>query len=343
MHGEIPGLKLELSERSKERAFKKYISDTKNRIESELSNLIVKISGLKIHEKLKYALLSDGKRLRPLMLILSAQSVGGSLEDSVPLALAMESLHTATLVHDDIIDHDRVRRGLPAVYEKWSVNDAILVGDALISLAINLAADYGKEVLKITSEAGLALCDGEYIDISLNSIEISESQYLEKIRKKSASLFQAATKCGAISGGGSDFEVGLLGIFGEYFGVAYQLSDDLFDIASPTEAIPKDLKERRLSLPLLHLYRSSSSHGKSILKKDLRSLSGNTHTAHAKKLALERTLRNLKAKGSYRYCRSKIDDCIDQSISALELLADTSFKSHLIQMAMLLRKNAHIS
>lgn len=163
-----------------EKTFQSYVENTKQLVESELSNLISRIAGIRLHEKMEYALLSHGKRLRPLMVILSAQSVGGNQDDVMSLALAIELLHTATLVHDDILDQDKFRRNVPTVHEKWSVNDAILVGDAMISLSINLAADYGREILKIGSETGLALCDGEYMDVSITSIKISENEYLEK-------------------------------------------------------------------------------------------------------------------------------------------------------------------
>ncbi len=318
-----------------EKTFQSYVKDTKRTIESKLSDLISRIADLRLHGKIDYALLSRGKRLRPIIVILGAQSVGGNREDVVSLALAIELLHTATLVHDDILDQDKYRRDVLAVHEKWSVNDAILVGDAMISLAINLAADYGREILKIASETGLALCDGEYMDVSITSTKMSENEYLEKIRKKSASLFKAATQCGAIAGGGSDLEVKCLADFGEHFGMAYQLSDDLSDITSLRDGIPKDLRKRRISLPLIHLYKSSSLVERETLLNDLQILARKDRTV--KKIALDRILQNLKTKGSLGYCREKIDAYIDQSIRDIQSLRDTDFKFYLIQMAKSLR------
>lgn len=318
-----------------EKAFQVYVTKTKQTIESELSALISQLSCLRFHEKIKYALLSQGKRLRPLLVMLSAQSVGGNREKVAPLALAIELLHTATLVHDDILDQDKFRRDALTVHEKWSVSDAILVGDAMIALAIYLAADYGKEALKITSQAGLALCDGEYMDVSIKSLQMSEDEYLEKIRKKAASLFKAAAYCGAMAGGGSDFEVECLANFGEHFGMAYQLSDDLSDVTSLNDGIPKDLGKRRISLPLIHLYKSSSSKERKTLLDDLRILAGKKDCA--KKLALTRVLKNLKTKGSLDYCKKEINKYIDHSIHAIYSLNDTDFKYYLVQMAESLR------
>lgn len=314
-----------------EKSFQSYVENAKQLVESELSNLIPKLSDLRLHERIEYALLSRGKRLRPLMGILSAQSVGGNREDVMSLALAIELLHTATLVHDDILDQDKFRRDVPAVHEKWSVKDAILVGDALMALAINLASDYGREILKIASETGLALCDGEYMDVSTTSIVMSENEYFEKIRKKSASLFKAATQGGAIAGGGSDLEVKCLADFGEHFGMAYQLSDDLSDITSLGNGIPKDLRKRRISLPLIHLYKSSSLVERGTLLHDLQILASEGHGV--KKIALNRILQNLKTKGSLDYCRKKIKEYIDQSIADIRSLRGTDFKFHLIRMA----------
>jgi len=320
-----------------EKTFRLYVESTKQLVESELSNFVSRIAYLRLHGRIEYALLSHGKRLRPLLGILSAQSVGGNREDVMSLALAVELLHTATLVHDDILDQDKFRRDVPAVHEKWSINDAILVGDALIALAINLAADYGREILKIASESGLALCDGEYMDVSTTSIEMSEKEYLEKIRKKSASLFKAATQCGAIAGGGSDLEVKCLADFGEHFGMAYQLSDDLSDITSLTDGIPKDLRKRRIGLPLIHLYKSSSLVERETLLSDLQILAREDRAV--KKIALNRILQNLKTNGSLGYCMKKINEYVDQSIADIQPLRDTNFKFHLVQMAKSLRLN----
>jgi len=324
-----------------EKTFLSYVENTKKLIESELSNFVSRINDLKLYRKVEYALLSHGKRLRPLMVILGAQSVGGNHEDTMSLALAIELLHTATLVHDDILDQDKFRRGVPTVHEKWSVNDAILVGDAMISLAINLAAGYGQEILKIVSEAGLKLCDGEYMDVSMASIKTSENEYLEKIRKKSASLFKAATQCGALAGGGSDFEVKCLADFGEHFGMAYQLSDDLSDVTSLENGIPKDLRKRRITLPLIHLYKSSSLVERETLLNGIQIFKRKADAVE--KIAVNRILQNLKTKGSLSYCREKINKYIDQSIVDIQSLKDTNFKFYFIQLAESLRQEDVLS
>lgn len=328
-------LSTEVKIETNEEMFQAYLEDTKRFVESELSSHLSRFTNLRICEKIRYVLLSPGKRLRPLLVILSAQSVGGNRVQVIKLALSFELLHTATLVHDDILDQDSYRRDIPTVHEKWSTNDAILIGDAMISLGVNLLSDYGPEILKITSETGLALCEGEYMDVSTASIELAGVEYLEKIGKKSASLFQAATRCGAIAGGGSDLEVRCLTDFGEHFGIAYQLSDDFFDVSSSRDGIPKDLRKYRISLPLIHLYKSSSLAEREMLVNDLQTLT--TRDTAASKVPLARVLKNLETKGSLAYCKKKINEYVDLAIADVKPLRNSDFKSYFVQMAELLR------
>ncbi len=320
-------------------SFEKQLYSIKDEIEVELSKLVSRYAKLRFNELIDYAVLSHGKRLRPLLVILSAQSVGGNREKVMKLALAVELLHTATLVHDDILDQDKFRRDIVAVHEKWSTNDAILTGDALISLAINLLADYGKDVTKIASEAGLSLCDGQFMDLSMTSLKTSEIEYLEKTRKKSASLFKAATHCGAKAGGASDSEVICLKDFGEHLGIAYQLNDDLSDITSMTEGIPKDLRKRRITLPLIHLYKFSNLVEREELERDLQILEVND--VSLKKTSLSRILQNLETKGSLSYCRKQTNKFIELAIADIEPLEETVSKHYLVQMAKTIRYNVY--
>jgi geranylgeranyl pyrophosphate synthase len=179
-----------LKQRCTVKSYEDYLAQTRQLINFELSRFVSGLSYLELHPQIEYALLSEGKRLRPLLVILSAQSVGGHVEKVMPLALAFELMHTATLVHDDIIDQDFTRRGKPALHVKWSVDDAILVGDAMIALAVNLASHYGEAILKKVSESALELCNGEHVDISLPLDSATEEEYFTKIKKKSGLSFQ---------------------------------------------------------------------------------------------------------------------------------------------------------
>jgi len=313
-------------------AFKLYVSRTKSQVQSELAKFILRLSKLNLHPQIEYAVMSEGKRLRPLLVILSAESVGGSRDEVMPLALAFELMHTASLVHDDIIDQDEMRRGRPAVHKKWSMNDALLTGDALIALAIDLASGYGETTLKAVAQSALELCDGEDMDLTFSLKTASEEPYFRKIGKKSASLFRAAAYCGALAGGGTPSEAHSLSAFGENFGIAYQLRDDLLDLASSPsiKSIPADLKTARLTLPLIHLYETSGLREREQLESDLRFLFGRKQSSSY--AAVRRVQRMLGESDSVAYCEKRIAEYVQKAIDSITPLMESNSKSYLIQM-----------
>ena len=302
--------------------FHSYVLGTKHSIESELERLLSKISDVKLHPLLEFALLSNGKRLRPILTMLSAQSVGGDPKKVEQLALSFELLHTATLVHDDIIDKDTCRRGVKTLYSKWFTKGALLAGDALIALSVNLATEFGPEIMKILSEAGLEISDGEYIDAVLSLDNATEQQYFTKIEKKSASLFRCATCCGALAAGGTPLEVEALGRFGEYFGMAYQVNDDLDDLLGKDQ-ISRDLRNGNVTLPLLHVYQHGNGAAKELVKRNF----GNRNVTLA---IMEEVRERMEELGVFRYCRGKIAEYIEKSRSSLEVVRDSKFKDYLM-------------
>jgi len=308
-----------------ERDFRSYVLGTKSSIESELEGLLSKISDVKLRPLLEFALLSNGKRLRPILTVLSAQSVGGDPKKVEQLALSFELLHTATLVHDDIIDEDICRRGVKTLYSKWFTKGALLAGDALIALSVNLATDFGPEIMKTLSKAGLEISDGEYIDAVLPLGSATERQYFTKIEKKSASLFRCATSCGALAAGGTPLEVEALGKFGEYFGMAYQVNDDLDDLLGKNQ-ISQDLRNGNVTLPLLYVYR----HGNGASKELIRRKFGNRNVTLA---IMEEVKERMEESGAFRYCRGKIAEYIEKSHSSLEVIKDSKFKDYLIRFS----------
>lgn len=302
-----------------------YILGTKHELESELERLLFKVSDLRLRPLLEYALLSKGKRLRPILVVLSAQTVGGSPEKTMQLALSFELLHTATLVHDDMIDQDTSRRGTKTLYSQWSMNGAILTGDALIALSINLAADYGPEITKILSSVGLELCDGEYVDANLSLENATESEYFAKIEKKSASLFRGAAMCGALAAEGKPLEVEALAKFGEYFGMAYQLNDDLEDLLNKNQ-VSQDLRNGNVTLPFLHLYQHGDDSTKELLR---RNFGTNTIT----KAIAEEIKSKMEESGAFKYCREKIAEYSAKSTESLKGIRDSVFKSYLMRFS----------
>ncbi len=173
---------------------------------------------------------SKGKYLRPTLVLLSAHSVGADPKSYVDLAAAAELLHTSSLVHDDIIDRDRTRRGVPAVHVKYGTEAAILGGDALISKAIQLSSAYGKRVMDSMANAALEMCAGELLDYSFyKERKIPDiAEYLEIARLKSASLIGAS--CSSVPIHKQDKRAKEFYSFGLNFGIAFQIKDDISDI-----------------------------------------------------------------------------------------------------------------
>jgi geranylgeranyl pyrophosphate synthase len=311
-----------------------YNQEEKKGLDKELERLMLKISELRLYEKIKYVLHSKGKLLRSDLVLLSGQCVGGSVDSLQRLCIAIEMLHAATLVHDDILDKDVIRRNTLSVQAKWGIKDAILVGDALASLSINLASSYGEKVISEMAQTCLLLSDGEYMDVQTAIAEISEKVYFEKIRKKSASLFKAATKCGAIAGKGTEEEVTFLATFGENYGYAYQIRDDLSDITPFESDLPRDVSEFRVSLPIVHLYENSTKEDRKLIER----LASSEETSPSRQRSLKELLVCFDSHGSFRYCNDKIEYYVNRAIDEASKLKETAYRGYLIDMANSLRQ-----
>ncbi len=316
----------------------RFMEQTKDILSLEIKKLDNVISELKLEKQVRYVLKTEGKLLRPTMLLLSGNSVGGDTDDLGKLALSIELLHLATLVHDDILDQDLFRRNMLAVHAKWSIKEAILVGDALASLAISLCTSYGKEIVDAFTNTCLNLSDGEYMDVEITPVVASEDEYFEKIRKKSASLFKAAAKCGAIAGGGSNSEIGALESFGENYGTAFQIEDDIVDVTSIELRSSFDSNEISATLPMIRL-----------LKKSPKAILDLPNRINASKIAgrsdcgqlTKRLIFELQKSGSLNYCLDKIDRHVKTAVEALGSLKETVFKKQLINMAESLRMDSY--
>lgn len=173
---------------------------------------------------------SGGKKIRPIMLLLSSEVCGAEIEDTLDAALAIELIHSASLIHDDLLDMGTIRRGIETANEKYGNGIAMLAGDYLISKSIELLAPYNKEVIAEFGKAGMQMADGEVIDIKgFSEIQCDEENYFRCIRNKTASLFAASTAMGAYAADEDEDKVACLREYGERVGVAYQILDDLLE------------------------------------------------------------------------------------------------------------------
>ena len=210
----------------------------------------------------KYAISTGGKRLRPLIAILCTEMLGGDYRDTRDMFLALELIHNATLVHDDIIDDDMYRRGEPSLFSEHGVKKAVLTGDALLSMGLMYASKTGKpEIVGWLAETSLKMVQGITLQNQYKRNLMSVDDYLYMNYLKSGSLFEAASALGGIIGSNDPEDVQKLAQFGKYFGNAYQIRDDIIDTFTPqgSENLPNnDLLNGDPSLLLLYAVNSDS-------------------------------------------------------------------------------------
>ena len=210
-------------------------------------------SGLK--RVVRHVFDSGGKRIRPIILILASELFGGDADECTDAALAIELIHSASLIHDDILDVGLVRRGVPSVYKQFGLAAAILCGDFLISKSIELISKYDQAVIQDFGRAGMSMSEGEAIDVASNEIEFSEGDYFKCISKKTASLFAASACMGSRISGASAESVYQCAEFGTHLGMAYQIVDDILEY----QELQHEKKSENTSATLPHIIPNSDA------------------------------------------------------------------------------------
>ena len=205
-----------------------------DKINQAIRNLPVYGEPEGLYQPIAYTLEQAGKRLRPMLALMSTQTFGGKIEEALPAAIAIEIFHNFTLLHDDIIDEAPLRRGNQTVYKKWNINTAILSGDTMFAIAYGqLSGSNPKhlpELMQVFTQTAIQVCEGQQYDIDFEtSGNVNIQAYLDMIRLKTAVLLAASLKIGAIIGGASAEDCEKIYEFGENLGMAFQLQDDLLD------------------------------------------------------------------------------------------------------------------
>ena len=219
--------------------FVKKFNNYINKIDDSLKRELELYSWSEFYLPLKYAC-NGGKRIRPFILILCAESLNngylGSLNSRVTeniftVSTAIELLHTQSVIHDDIIDSDNIRRGMPSFHVKYGYNASILTADFILGMILNIVAKINNnQVTKELSNASIKMSEGEMLEIRLvKNHNISQDDYIKVIENKTAALFEASSKIGAILGRGNEQQIKALANYGRLLGIAYQIHDDLFD------------------------------------------------------------------------------------------------------------------
>ncbi|MHA4893213.1 polyprenyl synthetase family protein [Pedobacter sp. PWIIR3] len=217
-----------------------------------------------------YIVKRKGKQIRPMFVFFAAKLCGGIIESTHRGAALVELLHTATLVHDDVVDNAYERRGFFSINALWKNKIAVLVGDYLLAKGLLLSVDNGEfRLLQIVSEAVKQMSEGELLQIEkVRRMDISEELYYDVIRQKTASLIASCCACGAASAGADEVTVEKMRLFGEKVGIAFQIKDDTFDFGTDDVGKPLgiDIKEKKVTLPLIYaLNRSDKSEKKRII------------------------------------------------------------------------------
>lgn len=278
----------------------------------------------------RYILKRKGKQMRPMFVFLSAD-INGDIGDSTYVAASLiELLHTATLVHDDVVDDSNKRRGFFSINALWKNKVAVLVGDYLLSKGLLLSLDNNEfQLLKIVSEATREMSEGELLQIEkARKLDVDEAIYFEIIRKKTASLIASCCASGAASVGSSGETVQKMKLFGEKVGIAFQIKDDLFDYESSNKTGKPngiDIKEQKMTLPLIYLL----NHAERSEKRKVVNIVKN-HNTNPEKVRLVIDLVNRS--GGIEYARKKMKKYHDEALSILNEFPDSPSKNSLREL-----------
>lgn len=303
--------------------------------EAELANALRSENPL-LSEALDYLHAQKGKQLRPILVMLSAGICRGITNKTIKAAVSMELMHTASLVHDDVVDNSPTRRGQNALHKQWNNKVAILVGDYMLAKAIELlAAIHNNTVLNTVADMTLALTSGEILQLHANqSMWISEEQYLRIIKNKTARLFSACSEAGAASSGATARQQNALRQFGIYLGLCFQIKDDIFDF-SDIEDLGKptmnDINDGKATLPIIiSLQRASKEEATHIqaLGEALASKSSGINVLEAEEEIKSFVLRY----DGIHYAYQLMEKYRQKAIEALKIFPENVYKSSLIAL-----------
>jgi octaprenyl-diphosphate synthase len=278
----------------------------------------------------KHVVEAGGKRMRPIMCLLAARACGETdLIKAQKLAAIIEMLHTATLVHDDVVDESNLRRGRPTANATWNNQTAVLVGDFLISRAFDLLVDLNDMVLlKDFSTGTCEIAEGEVLQLQAqHQPDTDEATYLSIIHGKTSRLFELATEGAAILTGKEEFRKPLRDYAG-HFGNAFQIIDDILDYTSDADTLGKnigdDLMEGKPTLPLIAALKNTTGDDHDVIRRSI--TTGGTSE-------LERVIQIVQNSGALDYCHKRAVEETESALAALDHLPDSPYKKALYNLA----------
>jgi octaprenyl-diphosphate synthase len=278
----------------------------------------------------RYIIAAGGKRLRPALLLLTCGALGYVGSQRFNLAAVVEFIHTATLLHDDVVDDSAMRRGNPTANESFGNPASVLVGDFLYSRAFQMMVDsQNMRIMEVLADATNVIAEGEVMQLmNMHNAELDEQAYLQVIRSKTAKLFEASARVGAILAGATADMEDACAEYGQALGTAFQVIDDVLDYAGNAEVLGKnigdDLREGKATLPLIAAMQRASSDERAIIKSAIES--GDVHL-------LDEVVRIVKNTGALEVTRQAAGAEAVRAISAANRLPSTPYSASMISLA----------
>ncbi len=285
-----------------------------------------------------YIINSGGKRLRPILLLLSARALGYEGEDHHELAAVVEFIHTATLLHDDVVDGSELRRGKETANNVWGNEASVLVGDFLYSRAFQMMVGVNNmQVMAILSEATNTIAEGEVMQLlNVHNADLDEAGYLTVIRSKTAKLFESAAQLGAVLAGSDQATQQALAAYGMHLGVAFQLVDDALDYSASSEELGKnigdDLAEGKPTLPLIYVINHGNAEQASLVREALE---------QGGRERIEEIGKAIESVGAIEYTSRAAQAEVDKAIAALATLPDSPYKEAMVSVAKFAVQRSH--
>ncbi|HOK72420.1 MAG TPA: short chain isoprenyl diphosphate synthase IdsA [Methanothermobacter sp.] len=315
-------------------------------INPKLEEILADITPRSLYEASMHLISAGGKKIRPTLALLSCQAVGGEIEDAMNVAVAIELIHTFSLIHDDIMDKDEMRRGEPSVHVLWGEPMAILAGDILFSKAFEstlktkideISYKHVTDALSTIIDSCIKICEGQALDMDFEeNFNVKEEEYLEMVYKKTAALISAATKSGAIMGGGTLEEVEALGEYGKLIGLAFQIHDDYLDITGDEKTLGKpvgsDIAEGKMTILTVKTLEKASEEDKEKLIRILKN--GNQK-------GIKEAIKIFKKYDSINYAQRLAQEYTKRAKEKLKILEDSKAKKHLEEIADFIIERKH--
>jgi octaprenyl-diphosphate synthase len=309
-------------------ALREFIADDMKAVDEVIRHRLTSDVAL-VRKIAEYIIAGGGKRLRPILLVLSARACGYEGVDHRELAAVVEFIHTATLLHDDVVDESRLRRGQPTANALFGNSAAVLVGDFVYSRAFQMMVGVEDlKVLRVLADATNVIAEGEVMQLmNCRNADLDEQGYLRVIRYKTAKLFEAATRLGAVLGRSGDEVEEAMAAYGAHLGTAFQLIDDVLDYSGDQSVIGKnvgdDLAEGKATLPLIYVMKHGTRDQGALVRHAIE---------HGGLDELAAVLEAIRASGALEYARAQARKESDAAGVALHALPDSKYRDYLLQL-----------